>query len=212
MRELLRIPRFKYLVVAAACLGVATVSDGFLYLTLQHRLTFAASFIPLLYVATSGVYFLLALPAGRLADQFGRGRVFVAGYGLLLGVYAILLLPQGLGTEALALCILLFGAYYAATDGVLMDAVRTRDRRLGVRECAGPRGSAHPFRALENPCLVNVNPNDPRLTGDLLSSAAWWSPASSCSSATPCARYRRRPLARRPLRTRQRSRTSWPKS
>jgi MFS family permease len=120
MRELLRIPRFKYLVVAAACLGVATVSDGFLYLTLQHRLTFAASFIPLLYVATSGVYFLLALPAGRLADQFGRGRVFVAGYGLLLGVYAILLLPQGLGTEALALCILLFGAYYAATDGVLM--------------------------------------------------------------------------------------------
>jgi MFS family permease len=119
-RELLRIPRFKYVVLAAACLGVATISDGFLYLTLQHRLTFAASFIPLLYVATSAVYFVLALPAGKLADHFGRGRVFVAGYALLLGVYAILLLPQGLGTETLALCILLFGAYYAATDGVLM--------------------------------------------------------------------------------------------
>jgi MFS family permease len=90
------------------------------YLTLQHRLTFAATFIPLLYVATSLVYFLLALPAGRLADRFGRGRIFVAGYSLLLAVYAMLLLPTGLGGASLLLCIVLFGAYYAATDGVLM--------------------------------------------------------------------------------------------
>jgi MFS family permease len=117
---LLRAPRFKYLVLAAGGLGLATISDGFLYLTLQHRLTFAASFIPLLYVATSLVYFLLALPAGRLADRLGRGRVFIAGYGLLLAVYAVLLLPFGLGETALVACILLFGGYYALTDGVLM--------------------------------------------------------------------------------------------
>jgi MFS family permease len=116
---LLRVPRFKYLVLAAAALGVATISDAFLYLTLQHRLTFAASFLPLLYVATSLVYFLCALPIGRLADRVGRGRVFVAGYTLLLAVYTVLLLP-GLGGIALVGCILLFGAYYAATDGVLM--------------------------------------------------------------------------------------------
>jgi MFS family permease len=116
---LLRVPRFKYLVLAAAALGVATISDAFLYLTLQHRLTFAASFLPLLYVATSLVYFLGALPIGRLADRVGRGRVFVAGYTLLLAVYTVLLLP-GLGSVALVGCILLFGAYYAATDGVLM--------------------------------------------------------------------------------------------
>jgi MFS family permease len=113
------VPRFKYIVLAAGALGVATISDGFLYLTLQHRLTFAASFLPLLYVATSLVYFVCALPMGRLADRVGRGRVFVAGYALLLAVYTVLLLP-GLDSLALVGCILLFGAYYAATDGVLM--------------------------------------------------------------------------------------------
>jgi MFS family permease len=76
-----------------------------------------------LYVATSGVYFLLALPMGRLADRFGRGRVFVCGYGLLLGVYLIVLLPGGLGSAALIACIVLFGAFYAAPDGVLMAFV-----------------------------------------------------------------------------------------
>jgi MFS family permease len=117
--QLWRIPRFKYLVAAAAALGLATISDAFLYLTLQHRLTFTATFIPLLYVATSLVYFLLALPMGRLADLFGRGRVFLCGYALLVGVYLIVLLPT-LGAVALIACIGLFGAYYAATDGVLM--------------------------------------------------------------------------------------------
>jgi MFS family permease len=113
------VPRFKYLVLAAAALGVATISDAFLYLTLQHRMTFATSFLPLLYVATSLVYFLCALPVGRLADRIGRGRVLVAGYTLLLAVYTVLLLP-GLSGVALVGCILMFGAYYAATDGVLM--------------------------------------------------------------------------------------------
>ncbi len=71
-------------------------------------------------MATSLVYFLLALPIGRLADRFGRGRVFLCGYALLVGVYLIVLLPSGLGSAALIGCIALFGAYYASTDGVLM--------------------------------------------------------------------------------------------
>ena len=119
VKELLKLPRFKFLVLAATGLGVATISDGFLYLTLQHRLTFAASFIPLLYVATSAVYFMLALPCGRLADRIGRGRVFVAGYALLLATYLVLLAPAP-GVLALAVTVGLFGAYYATTDGVLM--------------------------------------------------------------------------------------------
>ena len=119
LSELLKLPRFKYVVLAATGLGVATISDGFLFLTLQHRLTFAASFIPLLYVATSAVYFLLALPMGRLADRVGRGRVFVAGYALLLATYLVLLTPAP-GAIVLAVTVGLFGAYYATTDGVLM--------------------------------------------------------------------------------------------
>ena len=77
------------------------------------------SFFPLLYVVTSLVYMLLAVPVGRLADRVGRGRVFTGGYGLLIVMYALLLLPQ-MGVIEAALTLLLFGVYYAATDGVLM--------------------------------------------------------------------------------------------
>lgn len=115
---LLGAPRFRALVLAGAALALATVSDGFIYLALQRRLNFAVGFFPLLYVATASVYFLLAMPAGRLADRVGRGRVFVAGYGLLLLTYTALLLPD-LGPAMVAVYVALLGAYYAATDGVL---------------------------------------------------------------------------------------------
>jgi MFS family permease len=111
--------QLRRLAAAAAVLGLTTISDAFVYLTLQHRLSFPASFIPLLFVATSLVYLVLAVPAGRLADRVGRGRVFLAGYGLMLGVYTVLLMPS-LGSLELGLAILLLGGYYAATDGVLM--------------------------------------------------------------------------------------------
>jgi MFS family permease len=116
---LLAAPRFRALVVAGTLLGLATISDGFVYLVLQRRLDFNFGLFPLLYVATSAVYLILAVPFGLLADRVGRGRVFVAGYALLLGVYAGLLLPD-LGVGGLLACVLLFGCYYAATDGVLM--------------------------------------------------------------------------------------------
>ena len=73
---------------------------------------------PLLFVGSSLAYMLLAVPIGRLADRVGRGRVFLAGYVVLLPVYASLLMPAA-GLPALALGLALVGASYAATDGVL---------------------------------------------------------------------------------------------
>jgi MFS family permease len=121
---LLRAPDFRSLAVAGAALAFFTISDGFLYLVLQRRLSLNAGLFPLLYVGTSVSYFLLAVPAGRLADRWGRGRVLLAGYLLLLPVYGLLLLPS-LGYAHLAVALLLFGAYYAATDGVLMASAST---------------------------------------------------------------------------------------
>lgn len=111
-------PRFRLLVLASGWLGLATIADAFVYLVLQRRVGFGAGFLPLLYVATSLIYLLLAIPAGRLADRFGRERVLVAGYLLLAAVYAFLLLPTG-GGAMLAAALVLFGAYYACTDGVM---------------------------------------------------------------------------------------------
>jgi MFS family permease len=116
--RLLVIPRFGGLVVAAVLLGVATISDAFLYLALQRHLDLPPSAFPLLFVGASLSFMLLAVPLGRLADRVGRGRVFLAGYALLLPVYASLLLPPA-GLLVLALGLGLVGASYAATDGVL---------------------------------------------------------------------------------------------
>ena len=111
--------RFQGIVLMCSALALFTMSDGFLYLGLQRQLDFDVKFLPLLYTGTALVYMLLALPVGRLADRIGRGWVFAGGYALLLLVYMSLLLPP-MGTPALFVYLALFGAYYAATDGVLM--------------------------------------------------------------------------------------------
>jgi MFS family permease len=117
--RLVRTPSIGVLAVVAGCLGAATISDGFVYLAFQNRTGMNAGFFPLLYVGTSAAYLLLAVPLGCVADRLGRARVLVGGYIALLAVYVLLLVPRpGLGTVLLAL--VLFGSYYAATDGVLM--------------------------------------------------------------------------------------------
>jgi MFS family permease len=118
--RLFRIPALRGLAIAAVLLGIATVSDGFIYLTLQQDLDLDPLYFPLLFTGTALVYMLLATPAGRLADRIGRGRVLVAGYGLLLCVYGLLLAAPTLGIPGLLLALALLGTYYAATDGVLM--------------------------------------------------------------------------------------------
>lgn len=117
---LVRLPRFRALTVAGTGLALATISDAFVYIQLQQALGFDFRYLPLFYVATAGVFMLLAMPVGALADRVGRGRVFVGGYVLLLAVYGLLLFPHGALTVVLLAP--LFGAYYAATDGVLAAA------------------------------------------------------------------------------------------
>jgi MFS family permease len=117
--QLLRVRGVAPLLVVGTALSLATISDGFLYVTLQRRVQFAAQFFPLLYVATAAIFMLLAVPLGRLADRVGRARVFIGGYAMLLLVYVSLLVPWTGAVPAL-LDLALLGAYYAATDGVLM--------------------------------------------------------------------------------------------
>jgi MFS family permease len=122
VRRLFRIPRFRALGVAGTFLALATVSDAFVYLLLQRSLEFEPRYFPLLFVGSATAYMLLAVPAGRLADRVGRGKVFVGGYVLLLATYGLLLFPFGGAGLTLALVLTLLGAYYAATDGVLAAA------------------------------------------------------------------------------------------
>jgi MFS family permease len=122
--SLLRVPAFRRLTLAAGALGLATLSDGFLYLGLQDRMGFAPRYLPLLFVGSALVFMVLAVPMGRLADRVGRGRVFVGGYLLLLAVYSSLLLPS-ISVGAVVIYLAAFGAFYAATDGVVMALAST---------------------------------------------------------------------------------------
>jgi MFS family permease len=117
--SLTREPRLARLLLIGTLLSLATMSDGFIYLTLQRQLDLSVGFFPLLYVATALMFMVLAVPVGMVADRVGRGRTFLAGYLLLLGVYASLLIPLP-GVAEVAIALLLLGVYYAATDGVLM--------------------------------------------------------------------------------------------
>ncbi|MEN3357204.1 MAG: hypothetical protein V7637_1186 [Mycobacteriales bacterium] len=116
--RLLRDRRLLLVTVVAGVLALVTVSDGFVYLTLQKKLAAATEVFPLFALGTATVYLALAVPFGRLADRVGRRTVFVGGHIGLLGSYLLLLAP----VPALVACVgalALFGAYYAATDGVL---------------------------------------------------------------------------------------------
>ncbi|MBP0455129.1 MFS transporter [Kitasatospora sp. RG8] len=116
---LLRLPALRRITACAALLGIATVSDSFLYLLLQRRLHLPAGWFPLLPLGTAAIYLLLAVPLGAIADRIGRRRAFVLGHAALLTGYGLLLALPGGGLSLAAAVLLLHGLFYAATDGTL---------------------------------------------------------------------------------------------
>ncbi|MFE5946203.1 MFS transporter [Streptomyces sp. NPDC056480] len=115
----LRTPEYRRIVICAGILGAATIGDAFLYLLLQRRLAFDATWFPFLPLGAAAVYLLLAVPAGRLADRIGRRAPLLYGHGALLLAYGLLLAPLPDPVVLLGV-LLLLGVFYAATDGVLM--------------------------------------------------------------------------------------------
>jgi MFS family permease len=114
-------PQFRSILIAGFLLSVATVSDGFIFLSLQRQLQIGATAFPLFYVGTSLLTALFAVPLGRLADRAGRTQVLLGGHVLLATLYLALLRPS-IGPGFALATIALLGAYYAATDGVLTAA------------------------------------------------------------------------------------------
>ena len=110
-------PSFARVAASAAILGAATVSDSFIYLSLQRTLGFDAEFLPLLYTATPAIYLTLAAPFGRIADRVGSARVIAVGYAAMLLLYGTLSSSWPATVVGVATVVLL-GMFYAATDGV----------------------------------------------------------------------------------------------
>jgi MFS family permease len=120
---LLRAGPFRRLCAGALLLGLVTVSDSFIYLLLQRRLDIPLVYFPLLPIGTAASFLILAVPLGRLADRAGARAVFLGGHlALLAGYFLLLLWPTAAGPALMGAVLLLHGAFYAATDGVLMAA------------------------------------------------------------------------------------------
>jgi MFS family permease len=115
---LVKDPRFGLLLIAAAGLSIASVSDALIYVGLQRKIDFEPAVFPLLYVITAVVFMGLAIPFGQLADRVGRVPVLLAGHALLFVVYGALLVSS-LGYGMLIVCLIALGGYFAATEGVM---------------------------------------------------------------------------------------------
>ena len=106
-------------IILALAFGLVTISDGFLYLLVVQRSQADAFWIPLFYTGTAVSFLILAIPFGYLADRIGRRTVFIGGHAPLLAAYGVTLggfLPWPWNAVA---AVLLLGAYYAASDGVI---------------------------------------------------------------------------------------------
>ena len=115
-------PGFARLVGAAGLLGLLTLSDAFIYLVLQDRNDLAAQWFPLLFVGTNLAYLALAVPFGRVADRLGRGPR--DGRSATSSSSAPTCAPPArlVRWSSAPCCLLLLGAFYASTDGVLAAA------------------------------------------------------------------------------------------
>jgi MFS family permease len=110
---------FRRVVILALAFGLVTISDAFIYLIVVQRSHADAYWIPLFYTGTALSFLILAVPLGYLADRVGRRNVYVGGHAPLLAAYGVTLgrfLPWPWNAVA---GVLLIGAYYAASDGVI---------------------------------------------------------------------------------------------
>jgi MFS family permease len=115
----LKAPRFLLLTAASSALSLFTLSDNMIYVGLQKQLGFDSAYMPLLFVATAAVFMMLAVPFGRLADRIGSMKIFLTGYGMLALAYGAFAIFPVTGTFTILFYVVLMGAYYAATDGIV---------------------------------------------------------------------------------------------
>lgn len=107
--------RFKFFLLIIVLFTLGNSSDSFLVLRAQNL---GASVVAILaMVFTFNVlYAVVAGPAGRLSDKFGRRRVIITGWI----IYAVVYLGFALSGEAWQVFGLyaVYGLYYALTEGV----------------------------------------------------------------------------------------------
>ena len=159
-------PPILRLLIASCLLGLVTIGDGFVYLILQRREDLSIAWFPMLSVGTMVVYMLLAVPLGTLGDKIGLRTVMMGGY-LALGLVYLLLVGPIHGVLSLVLAVVLYGSFYAATNGVLIAL-------------AGPVFPEH--LRTTGIALIQTGQALAYLVSSIAFGVAWelWGPAAAC--------------------------------
>ena len=111
------------LLVTAGLVGCCTVGDALVLIVLLRSAALSNATYPLLAVAASFFFAVLAGPFGRLADRVRPMRIYLGGTIALALTYVMLgqNLPASQGSVIVVLAAI--GCSYAATDGVLAAIV-----------------------------------------------------------------------------------------
>lgn len=109
----LRGPLLGYLAVTSL-FALGNSSDAFLVLRAED-VGVTAALIPLVYLVFNLVYSGLSVPAGLLADRFGRRRLLVLGYVMFALTYAGLALARS--PLHIWILFVLYGVYMGFADG-----------------------------------------------------------------------------------------------
>ena len=105
-----------YLFLAIIFIFTLGNSTDALLMVKANEVGVKVAFIPLVYLVTSIVSVLLAIPIGVLSDKIGKEKILIAGFL----IYAVVYYGFGATNSVRAIVALfaLYGLYSAATDGI----------------------------------------------------------------------------------------------
>jgi len=109
-------PRKYYLFLVIIFIFTLGNSTDALLMVKANEVGVKVAFIPLVYLVTSIVSVLLAIPIGSLSDKIGKEKILVAGFLIYAIVYYGFGATKSVGT--IVALFALYGLYSAATDGI----------------------------------------------------------------------------------------------
>jgi MFS family permease len=107
--------RFVWFTLVSLLFSIGNFSDAFLVLRAEDA-GMAITMIPLAYLTFNLTSSLFSVPMGILSDRFGRRPVLIAGYLIFAAIYLGFGLVNSVGW--IWVLFVLYGLYYAATDGI----------------------------------------------------------------------------------------------
>lgn len=109
-------PRKYYIFLVIIFIFTLGNSTDALLMVKANEVGVKVAFIPLVYLVTSIVSVILAIPIGSLSDKIGKEKILVAGFLIYAIVYYGFGAAKSVGT--IVALFALYGLYSAATDGI----------------------------------------------------------------------------------------------